>query len=767
MTSRLLATTASAFALTLGLSACGGGGGGGSVNRPQPIQPAPTPTTTAPTPTPTPTPTSTVNYNTAEYQASNYAVAANAITAYQNGGTGKGVKIAVIDTGINPNLPDFAGKIDSASRDLVGSRGVSDEDGHGTAVSAVAAGARNSANTMGVAFDASIISLRADAVGSCADTSEDGGCAFYDSAIAAGVDAARLGGARVINMSLGGGTPDSGLLAAMQRAVSAGIVLVISAGNDGEKPEGVNPDPFALIPAQHFGANVIIAGSVGVSSGSGTDINQLSDFSNKAGTGAANYLAALGYRDRAPDNTGTQYLWSGTSFSAPTISGAVAILADAFPNLTGAQIVQILLTTADDLGAAGTDAVFGRGRLDIAAAFQPIGTTSLAGTQSTVSTTSNGDLPAAAGDGAQGTAGAVILDGYSRAFAIDLAKTLRQAEQSKPLASALQGNVRVGGASAGPLSIAMTVSERHDLPQGYELSRLGIGPDDVRKSRLIAGSAVARLDRKTAAAFGFSEGAKAMERRLSGAHSGAFLIAKDISADPGFAAKRNGSVALRRSLGPVGVTISGETGSVWQEVETSATGSPYRWASLSVDRNFGKTWLSASLSNLDEKSSLLGGRMSDALGGGGANSNFLGLEARRDLGLGWSASLTGRRGWTSFAGGQFQTGAYGFDLAKLGVLGSGDRLGLRLSQPLRVGSGGIAMMLPTGYDYATQSVTNSLTRLSLSPSGREVDAELSYGSSLFGDAGWIGGNLFMRREPGHVAKADDDYGAAIRFTLGF
>ena len=159
--------------------------------------------------------------------------------------------------------------------------------------------------------------------------------------------------------------------------------------------------------------------------------------------------------------------------------------------------------------------------------------------------------------------------------------------------------------------------------------------------------------------------------------------------------------------------------------------------------------------------------MSDALGGGGANSMFLDLEARRDLGRGWTASLTGRRGWTSFAGGKFQTGAYGFDLAKLGVLGSADRLGLRLSQPLRIESGGFAMILPTSYDYATLSVTNSLSRLSLSPSGREIDAELSYGSTVLGDAGWIGGNLFMRRQPGHIARGDDDYGAAIRFTLGF
>ena len=143
-------------------------------------------------------------------------------------------------------------------------------------------------------------------------------------------------------------------------------------------------------------------------------------------------------------------------------------------------------------------------------------------------------------------------------------------------------------------------------------------------------------------AFGFSEGAKAMERRLSGAEPGAFLIAKDIAGDPGFAAKRDGSMALRHEFGATGVTVSGETGNVWQEIQTSATGSPYRWTSVAVDRSFGSNWLSAGISRLDEKQTLLGGRMGDALGGGGANSLFLDLEARREFGGGWSADADAR-----------------------------------------------------------------------------------------------------------------------------
>jgi hypothetical protein len=206
---------------------------------------------------------------------------------------------------------------------------------------------------------------------------------------------------------------------------------------------------------------------------------------------------------------------------------------------------------------------------------------------------------------------------------------------------------------------------------------------------------------------------------------------------------------------------------VWQEIQTSATGSPYRWTSVAVDRGFGRSWLSFGLSRLEEKQSLLGGRMGNVLGGGGSTTMFLDAEARHDFGGGWSGALSARRGWTQFAAGRFTTGAYGFDLAKSGVLGDRDRLGFRIAQPLRVEHGGFAMWLPTAWDYTTQTATGGLSTMSLSPTGREVDAELSYGSSLMDGNAWFGGNLFYRRQPGHIAGLPDDAGAAIRFTLGF
>jgi hypothetical protein len=634
-------------------------------------------------------------------------------------------------------------------------------------VSSVAAGGRNGVNTMGVAFNATIVSMRADDPGSCAS----GECSFWDTDIATGIDTARQAGVRVINMSLGGSEPGPELMAAIGRAVNAGIIIVISAGNDGALPQGVNPDPFALTPAQNYPGMVIIAGSIGANNGvGGINTSVISTFSNRAGIGAQDYLMALGYRDRAPDETGTEWLWSGTSFSAPTIAGAVALLAQAFPNLTGSQITNILFQSADDLGAAGTDSIYGRGRLNIARAFQPIGPTSLAGSQTAVSTFSNGDMPSVAGDALKREAlGAVILDGFDRAFVLNLAATLRQAQQSTPLAHALLGNARLGQAAAGPISVAMTVTQRNDLTHGFALEQIGIGPDDAREARLVAGSAIARLDSKTAVAFGFSEGAKEMERRLRDAEPNAFLFAKDIAGETGFAARRGGSVAMRHEFGAIGVTVAGESGNVWQdqEIRTSAFGSPYHFASISVDHRFGGNSISAGFSRLDEKQTLLGGRMGTALGGGGSHTTFLDLEARRDFGSGWSAGLTARRGWTSFAAGNFQTGAYAFDVAKFGVFGNSDRIGLRLAQPLRVEKGGFAMLLPTAYDYSTETATSTLSRFSLAPTGREIDAELSDGSAVLGGSGWLGANLFARRQPGHISDSKNDVGAAIRFSLGF
>jgi len=117
------------FALTV--SACGGGGGVSSTPTPPPAisPPAPPPPPVPPPPPPPPPPTA--NFNTVEYQRSNGAVQAQAIAAYNAGASGTGVIAGVVDSGIDVDSPEFAGKIHPQSADFAGSRGLQDEGGHG------------------------------------------------------------------------------------------------------------------------------------------------------------------------------------------------------------------------------------------------------------------------------------------------------------------------------------------------------------------------------------------------------------------------------------------------------------------------------------------------------------------------------------------------------------------------------------------------------------------------------------------------------------
>jgi hypothetical protein len=674
------------------------------------------------------------------------------------------VKIGVIDSGINPDLPEFAGRIDPASRDVAGSRGLVDIGGHGTAVSGVIAANRNGSGSMGVAFDSTIISLNTSATGEC---SEKDGCRHSDSHIAQAMDIARQNGARVINISLGGEGIGSVLVEAVRRAAAAGIVIVMSAGNQGEKPEGVNPGGFALGAVSAGNGLVIIAGAV--------DANrQIATFSNRAGTGANSYLSALGSRVRSFDETGTGFLYSGTSFSAPVISGAAALLASAFPNLSGTKIVQLLLSTADDAGDPGTDAVFGRGILNIERAFQPQGQTSVAGTGVPVSTSSNGQGSSTMGDSrTTATAGAIILDGYSRAYALNLARTLSSAAPDMPLGQSLQGSFQTASAGARGMSVSITVDRKlHGRPiVGF--AQTGMTYEDSRKARVVAGMALSRITPSTAVAFGFSESGRALQQRLAGHAQNAFLVARDPMSRAGFFADASNSVGVRHTLGPVGLTVTSERGNVWAEgLKQTVVDPRYSIGSVTADRKIGPATLSLGASRLEEESTVLGGRFDPVLSSAGARSHFLDGTASFELGKGWGAFASYRRGWTSLPGtgglvneGRLSTDAWAFDVSRRNAFFGGDKLALRVMQPLRVRSGGLNLLVPGSYDYSTLSVGYEDRFLNLAPKGREMDFETAYSMGLLG--GDLGLNAFYRNDPGHIEAVKSDVGGAIRFTLGF
>lgn len=739
------------------LTACGGGSGGGGIAS----TPAPAPMAApVPPPAPAPAPVAAISFDTAEYRRSNAAVQAQALTAYNAGFTGSGVLVGVIDSGIDTNSAEFAGRISPLSTDFAGSRGLQDEGGHGTAVSNILLGSKNDVGIHGVAFAASLLVLRTDTPGSCASMpmgGTEGGCSHNDNAIAAALDTAVTARARVVNVSLGGSPANNRLRSAIDRATAAGIIIVFSAGNEGvtSPTMAVNPDSLAQIANDPIARGlVIIAGA--------TDANgTITDFSNKAGNSAASFLVALGSRVRAVDQTGTSYLYSGTSFSAPVVAGAIALLAQAFPSLTPAQIVALLYRSATDRGTAGVDAIYGNGELNIARAFQPQGATSLAGTAVPVSLTGNATLGLAMGDAARGQIAAVVRDEFGRDFDVDLSPTLQRTAITRALASGLALGGRTMATSGSRTSFALSIDDRNRAANGSE--RLLLSPTQAAQSQVLAGAMAFAVSKNLHLGIGAGRGAEGLVRSPDDARTPAFLIA-DRSLDRA----PMGAFAVRQQLGKLGVTLTAESGDMrlWQQSEAGPLDDrmqryAYSEVSAAVDGARGPFSFAARLTRLDERATILGSRFGAALGGNGAVSWFADIGAAVTPLDNWRLGASLRHGWTRLDANSVRgastltTRALSADVARRNLWVTGDSFALRYAEPMRVSGGGLDLL----------ALGSTPQRLSLTPSGRERDWEAVYARPL--GMGWVTANTYWRRQPGNYAAAPDDIGAALRYAVEF
>lgn len=768
------------------LTACGGGSGASPVSTPRPT-PTPTP---KPTPTPTPTPT---NFDTEEFRFSDGPSQHNAVAAWQDGITGDGTVIAIIDSGIDSDSPEFAGRIHPDSADVAGNRGIDGEDDHGTNVAMVAAAARDDTGVLGIAFDAQVLAIRADEPGSCSnDTPQDASlsCLFADTAIAAGVDLAVNSGAKVVNLSLGGGGASQVLLDAVARASAAGVVIVVAAGNsgDGSDPNipADQPDPFASSIRQAGGDNVIIVGSV--------DANgDFSGFSNQAGSQSAFYLTARGEQVCCVYDQGEVFVetingqqfvtvFSGTSFSAPQVAGAVALLAQAFPNLTGQEIVEILLDSAADGGASGTDVIFGRGILDIAAAFEPAGTTTLAGgtmrlplsDRIAISSPAMGD--ALQYQGVQ----TIITDKYNRAYGYELSSGFDGSSVMPRLRGAVEQQGRNLSFGRGATSLAFHVGEG---PRGGGLEWSGplrLTSDDAERAKVLAARVATKIAPDLQLGMAYSQGAEGLVAQLQGHSKPAFRIAPGSQGDSGFFSATSVSLALRRDFGGWGLTFHAEEGDArlgyvqrfnelfGADVERYPT---QTWG-IAADRDLGQLVATLGMSWMHEDRSVLGAQLHPAISQNGADTVFLDAKLRWDLGGDWQIGGETRVGWTNVAGSdviargsQFVSNAWALDLTRASVLTSGDTLGVRIGQPLRVEGGGLRLNLPSSFDYATETPGYSIQRLSLTPYGRELVGEMAWQGPLLRGRG--GASVFYRLQPGHYADSPDDVGAVVSFSADF
>jgi hypothetical protein len=715
-------------------------------------------------------------FDTPEFRRSDGPVEHNAAAAWTAGRTGRGVTIAVIDTGIDHDSPEFAGRLSPLSKDIAGARPLTGVDDHGTNVAMVAAAARNNTGVVGIAFDSTILALRSDKVGSCeteAAGDEESGCRFEDATIARAIDYASSNGARVINMSLGGEGVGQDVLNAVSAAASRGSIIVVAAGNEGL----AQPESFATGVDRAGGGAVIIVGSVDAD-------GSISSFSNKAGSQSQHYLTALGSRicctyqngQLYVDAEGYSYLFSGTSFSAPQVAGAAALLAQAFPNLTGRQIAEILLRSAFDVGAPGVDAVFGHGILDINRAFQPLGTTSLAGGDTALPLgDGTGAGSAAMGDAlAAASLRAVVLDEYDRAFESDLAGTLRGAAPAARLGRAIGTSQRHVSFGSQLTSLAFSIDDRG------RLGELRLDEQDGEQARVLAARIATQVAPDLRLGFAYAEGAHGLVAQLQGQNRPAFLIAPDAGGDDGAFQRSEASLAARKQLGRWAVTASIERGetvsgaAMRRQAEMAGRHLEEDFATygLALDRRFGPLEAALGLTLMAEENTLLGARFHDAFGLSGADTLFLDAHAGWNLATGWRLGASFRQGRTSAreaglveGGSSLASRAWSLDLERRGVFSGNDSLGVRVSQPLRVESGALNLTLPVGYSYETLLADYGTRSLALAPRGRELMTEIAWRGPLL--AGEGAASVFYRRDPGHYEALPDDKGVAVRWSRKF
>lgn len=265
------------------------------------------------------------------------------------------ITIAVVDTGADVASPALAGKVGGTYDVRSGRPGVHDDDGHGTIVASLAAGAgRGGDGIAGFGGAARLLVVKVS------DSTS-----FSDVDVAAGIVYAVRCGARIVNLSVAGRRPSPVEEAALEFAARHGVLVVAAAGNDalaGDPPEY----PAALLqPVGSDGAGGLGL-SVGASDSSGAraGFSEYGSFVSLAAPGAAVFGGSYGYA-------------SGTSFAAPEVAGAAALVWAADPKLSFRQVAMILKQTATGDGAWTPE--LGFGVIDAATAVQRASSDAAAG----------------------------------------------------------------------------------------------------------------------------------------------------------------------------------------------------------------------------------------------------------------------------------------------------------------------------------------------------------------------------------------------------
>jgi serine protease AprX len=272
---------------------------------------------------------------------------------------GDGVTVALIDTGADPDHESLVGTI-VAFKDFVNNQvNAYDDNGHGTHCASLIAGR----NDTGVAPGAKLVAVKV--------MDREGACYLSDALKALDwcMENKDRYGIKVVSFSVGGESPSDGsslLDEACNKMVDKGLVMCVAAGNSGPAPGSI------VIPGD--AEDVITVGAI-------DNQGQVFDLSSRGPASNGEIkpdLVTLGVDVvSALANSKDEYSsMSGTSMAVPQVSGAVAILIGANPDLKPSDVKRMLLKTADDLGPSGADNTYGYGALNLTKALGKTGSTS-------------------------------------------------------------------------------------------------------------------------------------------------------------------------------------------------------------------------------------------------------------------------------------------------------------------------------------------------------------------------------------------------------
>lgn len=264
--------------------------------------------------------------------------------------TGKGVVVAVVDSGVRATHPDLKGQVLDGSdmpAEYDRSHGKEDGRGHGTGVAGlIAARGGGPSHALGIAPGAKILPVQV------ALDSPLGGGGGVREAIRWATDH----GAKVINLSLSVKGDDEELVEAVRYAQSKDVVLVAAGGNAAKAP---TIEPPANLPG-------VIA--VSATQRNGTFWSGSTRGPQLALSAPGTEIYTTHIEGHGFDPWGYQLIPGGTSASAPIVAGAAALIRSKFPDMKAPDVINRLIATADDAGPKGRDDQYGFGKLNILAA---------------------------------------------------------------------------------------------------------------------------------------------------------------------------------------------------------------------------------------------------------------------------------------------------------------------------------------------------------------------------------------------------------------